>query len=143
MPGIRYPMMINGVLVVTAPAEIDVALAEQLRAVLLRSADRGHATVVVDMTRTRFCDSAGLAALVRAHKRALAEGGELRLVISADGAVPRILALTRLDSFIPVFGSLEEALGPRPAAIRSLRPRPAAGRRLARQHGSPGREAIR
>ena len=52
--------MVNGVLVVTAPAEIDVTAAEQLRAVILRAAARGHATVVVDMSRTRFCNSAGL-----------------------------------------------------------------------------------
>lgn len=129
MPGIRYPLMINGMPVVTAPEEIDVTTAEHLRAVLFHAAARGHATVVVDMSRTRFCDSAGLAVLVRAHKRAVTEGGELRLVIPADGAVARIFAITRLDLVIPLFSSLDEALAPRPAAvIRPLRPRPSAGR---------------
>jgi anti-sigma B factor antagonist len=140
VPGIRHPMMINGVPVVTAPAEIDVTTAEQLRTVLLHSAARGHATVVVDMTRTRFCDSAGLTVLVRAHKRAVAEGGELRLVIVADGAVARIFAITRLDLVIPLFSSLDEALAPRPAAvIRPLRLRPPARRRPARPPGLPGK----
>lgn len=129
MPGIRHPLMINGMPVVTAPEEIDVTTAEHLRAVLFHAAARGHATVVVDMSRTRFCDSAGLAVLVRAHKRAVTEGGELRLVIPADGAVARIFAITRLDLVIPLFSSLDEALAPRPAAvIRPLRPRPSAGR---------------
>ena len=82
--------------------------------VLLRSADRGHATVVVDMTGTRFCDSAGLTVLVRAHKRAQAEGGELRLVMPAGGAVSRIFAITRLDLVISLSGSLDEALTPGP-----------------------------
>ena len=140
MPGIRHPLMINGVPVVTAPAEIDVTTAEQLRLVLLRPAARKDATVVVDMTRTRFCDSAGLTVLVRAYKRAVADGGELRLVIPADGAVARIFAITRLDSAIPLFGSLDEALAARPAAVtRPSRPQPSAGRRLARQPGLPGR----
>jgi anti-sigma B factor antagonist len=133
-------LIINGVPVVTAPAEIDVTTAEQLRMVLLHSAARGHNTVVVDMTRTRFCDSAGLTVLVRSHKRAVAEGGELRLVITADGAVARIFAITRLDLVIPLFSSLDEALAPGPAAvIRPSRPRPSAGRRPARQPGLPGR----
>ncbi len=128
MPGIRHPLMINGMPVVTAPGEIDVTTAEHLRAVLFHAAARGHATVVVDMSRTRFCDSAGLAVLVRAHKRAVTEGGELRLVIPADRAVARIFAITRLDLVIPLFSSLDEALAPRPAAvIRPLRPRPSAG----------------
>jgi anti-sigma B factor antagonist len=116
VPGIRHPLMINGVPVVTAPAEIDVSTAEQLRAVLLYLAACGHATVVVDMTRTRFCDSAGLTVLVRAHQRAVAEGGELRLVIAAGGAVARVFALTRLDLVIPLVR--QPGRGPSPPARR-------------------------
>jgi hypothetical protein len=48
--GIRSLLMISGVPVVTAPAEIDVTTAEQLRMVLLSSAARRHPAVVVDMT---------------------------------------------------------------------------------------------
>ena len=140
MPGIRHPLMINGVPVVTAPAEIDATTAEQLRTVLLHSAARGHATIVMDMTRTWVCDSAGLTVLVRAHRRAVAEGGELRLVIAAGGTVARIFAITRLDLVIPLFSSLDEALPPRAAAmIRTLRPRPSTRRRRSRQPRLPGR----
>jgi len=122
--------------VVAAPAEIDVTTAAQLRTVLLRSCARGHAAIVVDMTRTKFCDSAGLTVLVRAHKRAVAEGGELRLVIPAGGTVSRIFAITGLDLVFPLFSSLDDALAPRPAGvIPPLWPRPSAGRRLSRQPG--------
>ena len=133
--------MINGVPVVTAPAEIDITTAGQLRVVLLRSAARGRPTIVVDMTRTRFCDSAGLTVLVRAHTQALADGGELRLVIPGGGTLARIFTSTSLDRLIPVFGSLDKALAPRPATvIRPLRLRPPAVSRLARQPGGPGQE---
>jgi anti-anti-sigma factor len=85
---------------------------------------RGHATFVVDMTRTRFCDSARLGALVRAHKRAEAEGGELRLVIPTSAAVLRVFAITGIDRVIPNFPSLYEAVVPAPAAApRPPRPR--------------------
>lgn len=115
MPDISQPFeMIGDVPVVTAPAEIDAATADQLRMVLLEAAVRRHATVVVDMTGTKFCDSAGLRVLVRAHKRALEDGGELRLVIPADGAVFRVFTLTELYRFIPRFDSLQEALLQRP-----------------------------
>ena len=140
MPGIRYPLMINGVAVVSAPAEIDVTTAEQLRMVLLDAGRHGHATVVVDMTRTRFCDSAGLAVLAGAHRRALAQGGGLRLVLPAGGAVARVLSFTGLDGFIPGFGSLEQALAPGPAAaIPPSRPAPPPGRRSPARR--PGRAA--
>jgi len=117
MHGSKDPVeMIGGVPVVAAPEEIDAATAEQLRAVLLEAARHGFTTVVVDMTRTQFCDSSGLSVLIRAHKRALEEGGELRLVIPPDGAVFRIFTLTSLYRFIPRFGSLNEALLQKPAA---------------------------
>ena len=124
MRDVRFPLMVNGVRVVAAPPEIDIATAEQLRTTLLESVTGGHATVVVDMSRTRFCDAAGLNALVGAHKRALAEGGGLRLVIPADSAVLRVFTLTGLDRFVPHFASLDEAGARRPAAaIRLPSPR--------------------
>ena len=108
--------MINGAAVVSAPVEIDVANAEQLRAILLEAGRRGHGTVVVDMTRTRYCDSAGFSALVAGHKWALAEGGGLRLVIPDGSRVLRIFTVIGLVRFIPRFASLDQALSPRPAA---------------------------
>ena len=116
MPDNRYPLMINGMAVVSAPTEIDIANAGQLRAVLLEAGRRGHARVVVDMTGTRYRDSAGFSALVAAHKWALAEGGGLRLVIPAGSPVLRIFTVIGLGRFIPRFGSLDQALTPGPAA---------------------------
>jgi anti-sigma B factor antagonist len=86
-----------------------------LRTALLDSAARGQATLVVDLACTQFCDTAGMHVLVGAHKRALAEGGQLRLVI-ATGNLLRIFAITGLDRVIPRFASLDQALAqaPRP-----------------------------
>lgn len=117
MPANRYPLMINGVPVVEASEEIDICNAEQLRIVLLEVSSRGHATIVVDMTRTRFCDSSGFSVLVGAHKRALAEGGGLRLVIPAGSRLLRTCTVIGLGRFIPRFASLEQALPPGPAAV--------------------------
>jgi hypothetical protein len=44
--------MINGLPVVTAPAEIDVTTAEKLQMVLAGAAANGHAVIVVDLTGT-------------------------------------------------------------------------------------------
>ena len=60
------------------------------------------------MSRTRFCDSAGLNVLVGAARQARAEGGEVRLVVV--DAVARIVALTGVDRVIPIYASLEDAL---------------------------------
>ena len=101
--------VVNGVPVVTAPEEIDITNAPELRSALLEAAAHGHGTLVVDMTRTQFCDSSGLHTLLAAHKRAQAEGGELLLAITA-ASVLRVLAITSIDRIIPNFTSLDQAL---------------------------------
>src|SRR5215467_416691 len=138
MTATTYPFqMAGGVPVVTAPAEIDTTTAGQLRATLFGWHTRGHATVVVDMTHTQFCDSAGLRELVRAHKRARAEGGELRLVLPAEGAVPHVFAFTGLDRLIPHFAALEQALAQVPTGTGRPRRRGPHGGSLAGPAGSP------
>ena len=63
------------------------------------------------MPQTRFCDSAGLHALLGARRRA-------RLKVARSGSSSpvrlsaRILAIMAIDRVIPVFGRLDEALTP-------------------------------
>ena len=111
----RLPVQITrGVPVVIAPQEIDITNADRLRAALLHAAARPGPALVVDMTGTRFCDSAGLHALIGAHRRAQAEGRQVRLAVTG-AQVRRILALTALDRLIAVYTSLDQALGRTPA----------------------------
>jgi anti-sigma B factor antagonist len=133
----RFPVRITrGVPVVIAPDEIDITNAEALRAALLYAAARPGPALVVDMTRTRFCDSAGLHALIGAYKRAQAEGRRLNLAVTGT-QVRRILALTALDRLIPVCTSLDQALAHPPAAPsrppvnRAVSTRRAAARQIA------------
>jgi anti-sigma B factor antagonist len=110
MPDDRFPVeVVEGVPVVAAPEEIDITNAEALRSALLKAAANGHRTLVVDMTRTRFCDLSGLHVLAAAHQRTQADGGELLLVIPGT-AVLRVFALIGMGRVIPNFTSLAEAL---------------------------------
>jgi anti-sigma B factor antagonist len=114
MPDPSFPVeLVDGVPVVSAPEEIDITNAGGLRAVLLQAASHGNGTLVVDMSRTQFCDSAALNVLVRAHKQAQAEGRQVLLVIAAV-TVLRIFAVTGIDHLIPNFPSLEQALAQAP-----------------------------
>jgi len=114
--------LVRGVPVVTAPEEVDITNADGLRAALAEAAEfeaAGHPAFVVDMTRTRFCDSAGIHALVEAHKRVQAAGGQVVLALSGT-AVPRIFSLTGVDRVIPSFTSVAEALRHTPAGTGPL-----------------------
>lgn len=142
----RYPIeMVNGVPVVTAPEEIDASNVDWLRVILLEAANRGQARFVVDMSGTQFCGSAGVGVLVGAHNRAVAEGGEMRLVIPTACMVRRVFEITGLDGLIPSFPDLDQALEPAPAAAprpsrKRRRPKPGLRPRADRQQPDPGCE---
>jgi anti-sigma B factor antagonist len=105
--------MVGGVPVVAAPEEVDITNADGLRVALDRASGTG--ALVVDMTQTLFCDSAGIHALVDAHKRARAEGGRVLLALSGT-AVPRIFEITGVDRVLPRFPSVADALASLPCA---------------------------
>lgn len=110
MPDPAFPLeMAGGVPVVVTPPEVDITNAPGLRGALLEAAAVSPRTLIVDLSQTTFCDTAGIHALVSAHKQAQADGGELRLVI-ATPTVMRILTITGLDNVIPYFGTRDQAL---------------------------------
>jgi anti-sigma B factor antagonist len=102
---------LDGVPVVIAPPEVDIANAGLMRIALLRAAAAGREMIILDMTATQFCDSAGLNVMIRGHRRAVAEGGSLR-VVTATPQLLRILDVTGLDRLLEHFRTLEEALDP-------------------------------
>jgi anti-sigma B factor antagonist len=110
VPQERFPVVwLSKVAVVTLPVEIDIANADQVRDDLLSILNRGAATLIVDMGGTTFCDSAGVNALIRAHKRATANGSEMRLVVTVS-AVRRVLDITGVDHLMDIYPSVAASL---------------------------------
>lgn len=103
--------------VVALPEHIGVSNAGQIREELLWVINRGAAELIADMTVTGSCDHAGADALVRAYRRAVISGTELRLVVAAQ-VVRRVLAVSGLDRLVSMYPSLEAATAARtPAAV--------------------------
>ena len=97
--------------VITMPAEIDAANADEARRALLAAVGSSAAILVIDMSGTTFCDSAGLKAIIAAHTQAAKAGTQLRLVTTA---VLRIVTIVGIDQLIPVYPTLEAALSEAP-----------------------------
>jgi anti-anti-sigma factor len=95
--------------VVTLPQDIDSSNGDQIREQLLWIINRGAAVLIADLTETVSCDYSGVEALARAHHRAVANGTELRLVITAD-VVRRVLSLNGLDRLVAVYPDLDAAI---------------------------------
>ncbi len=101
--------LVNGLPVITAPAEIDVGNAPQLRGALLAAVAEHQPVIVVDMGGTEFLDSTGLNVLVRALKQADDDGAELRLVVRG-AALHRIFNVTGVASMFSIYDNVEDAL---------------------------------
>jgi anti-sigma B factor antagonist len=93
--------------VVTAPPEIDITNWTSLQAELL-AASRGNPTVIVDLAATTFCDSSGTRLLLRAHSRATASGGELRLA-GVGPAVMRTLQVIGAAQILGIYPDVAQA----------------------------------
>jgi anti-sigma B factor antagonist len=79
---------VEGRVVLTVAGELDIGTVGRLRAAV-DGAVRPGIELTLDMSRVTFCDSTGLAALVRIFKRLTADGG--RLVLRSPA--PRMLNL--------------------------------------------------
>jgi anti-anti-sigma factor len=85
---------VSGVRLV-AVGEIDLSTADRLRAELDAALDRSAQAIVVDLAGVSFMDSTGIAVLVHARNRAVADGATVS-VIDPQPTVRRILTVTGL-----------------------------------------------
>lgn len=93
----------------TLSGSLDLATSPSLRAALVESAEHGNHDMVVDLRNLEFVDSTGLGALIGAHKRALENGGTVRLVVN-EGQILRLLRITGLLAVFAVYPTVEDAL---------------------------------
>jgi anti-anti-sigma factor len=98
----------QGYATVTVAGEIDIATVARLRERLFELAASGQ-PLIADLDQVSFIDSAGLAALVGAARRAAAHGASLH-VICTRPRTRQLFRLAGLDRQIPLARTLDEAL---------------------------------
>ena len=96
--------------VVTLPEEIDMSNGAAVQEGLLDLVAQRPETMVVDMSATTFCDSAGVRAVMLAHRQAAAGGCGFRLVIFSP-AVRRVFTIIGADQLTSIYSRLASALG--------------------------------
>src|SRR5215471_16467225 len=95
--------------VAALPSEIDAANIGLVEAAVASALASRPAVLIADGTKTAFCDSSGIRALIHAHHQAAAAGAQLRMVIAATSPVRRVLELTGADQLLLVYPSLADA----------------------------------
>jgi anti-sigma B factor antagonist len=114
MSGEHYPVLwIGRTAVMSLPVEIDITNADRVREDLLSVLNQGAVLLIADLSRTTFCDSAGVGALARSFRRAKASQSDMRLVVGTL-AVQRVLALTGIDRLLDIYPSVAASLAASP-----------------------------
>lgn len=90
--------------VIVVTGEIDLASAPKVESAI--SGFSGQ-TVVLDLRRVEFMDSAGLKVLLNQRSRLEESGGDLRLVVG-EGAVVRLLELTGVSDAFSITSTIDE-----------------------------------
>jgi anti-anti-sigma factor len=96
-------------IIVRLDGALDVAAATALRERLIGSLHPGTGLLVLDLSRVSSCDSAGLAVLIGAQRRARVLGIVMRLA-APSVPVAELLRLTGLDRSLTVCPDLRGAL---------------------------------
>jgi anti-sigma B factor antagonist len=116
----RFPVTWSGrTAVVVVPGELDLTIADGLREALLGVLNAGALGLVVDMTPTTFCDSAGISAITRAVRRAAASDAAIRLAVTAP-PVLRVLNLVGIDRLIDIYPDAGAALASLPEEAKNV-----------------------
>ncbi len=93
---------------VTPVGDVDILTAPELGEALRTAVDAGMRTVVVDLSRVPFMDSAGLGALIGGIRRAREAGGDVAVACSRP-TLTRLLHTTGFDRIVPVTETVEAA----------------------------------
>jgi anti-sigma B factor antagonist len=90
-----------GGVVLALSGALDYHSSARFSAAVEREFDTGAASLTADLAEVGYCDSSGVAALVRAHKAAVAAGRRFT-VRNPDPTLERVFTLTGLEAVLTI-----------------------------------------
>jgi anti-sigma B factor antagonist len=108
--GLTVERLPSGAVRVAPRGELDFERAYSFDEELRRVEETRPPCIVLDLRQLGFVDSAGVARLLAAQRRAQREGRRL-LVVRGGRAIQRLFALTAVDAFLEIVGDLPSEVG--------------------------------
>jgi anti-anti-sigma factor len=102
----------EGMPVARISGEVDLSNAAEIGAGLRGSIPQEAPGLVVDLSATRYLDSAGLHVLFDLGRRLRDRGQSLRLVVPAGSPVERLIGIVGMGAVAELFSTLKEATPP-------------------------------
>jgi anti-anti-sigma factor len=100
----------GGSVVARLTGEVDMSNAAYIREQLLASIPNDALALVLDISGTRYLDSAAIEVLFDVSRRLGRRRQELRLVMPPTSPLRRVIELTEVHTAAPVYESLDQAL---------------------------------
>jgi anti-anti-sigma regulatory factor len=108
---------------VTLPAQISTATAEQAAEQISAAFTPGVSVVIADLTCTACRDRSAIRHLLKAHRKATARGRQVRFAIRPGGSLHRITEFADIHPLLAVYPTLQHAItGRSPKPPRRSRP---------------------
>jgi anti-sigma B factor antagonist len=104
-----YSEIVDGLPVLHVTGEIDIYTSPLFKEAINELISASHSHILIDMSEVAFMDSSGFGTLLSASKPLRPIGGSLSLV-GCNEAIARMLDITRLNTLVPVYDSLADAL---------------------------------
>jgi len=99
---------VDGQPVARAPTDIDLANAETIGEELVAAVPHDATSLSLDLTDTRYLDSAGIAMLLMLQERLSRRRQKLRIVVPARSPVRRLLQVAGVDRTLDIRTSCED-----------------------------------
>lgn len=102
----------GGVPVVHMQGEIDIVNASSVGSQLFEAAPNNAPGMVVDLSDVTYLDSRGLHLLFELSERLRVRDQRLHVVVPPGALIRRVLLLTHMDSVVPLFPTVQDAVQP-------------------------------
>lgn len=109
----------SNILLLPLEGDLDVTSVPGVRTLIDEHIAKGYQRIILNMTKTEYVDSTGMALLLTSARR-LAEKGGLLSLVNVNDQIYRTLCICRLVDFIPVSNTTEKP--PIPELDPAIRP---------------------
>ena len=100
----------GSILIASVTGEIDGSNTTDLRLALADRLPSSASALILDLSETRYLDSAGIHTLFELGRRLSARRQSLRLVVPSESPMRRVLELCAVDAIAPMDNELDASL---------------------------------
>jgi anti-anti-sigma factor len=96
-------------LVIIDTEKLDTQVAPGLKTDLVVLKSEGVKNIIIDLSRTRYCDSSGLSAILIANRLCKESGGTF-VLCGVQDPVMKLISISQLDSILNITPTSQEAI---------------------------------